>query len=1134
MRKIYSILGALLMGATSLFAQTNYTVTFSANVEMEKVQVKNLSSGKTKMLYSPDNVITLQKVKKQETPIASVDNPMFLQQTANNEVIVNMEKAGHLNLTLYSSNGSFIARYSNNVEAGQNAFQIGASSGVYMLVASANNQTASLKILLTQSTQPGILEVLTDKVEPMLKSLDDVITFDEGDEFSFTGYYKKQTDKKTMVITEDTEIIFNFIPLPTVVTSNAENVTSSTATVGGNVTADNGASITERGICWSTSKNPTITDSKITRGTELGEFSIELTSLFDNTTYYARAYAINNAGPTYGNVITFTTSQITMPTVSTLNATNVSINAATVGGEVIADNGATIIERGICWSTETITPTIDDNKEMCGTGIGIFSVSLSSLAGGKQYYVRAYAINKAGIAYGNWIKFETERSIPSVSTVSVDETTIAGIVMARNGYYVTECGICWATTTEPTIGDNKITSSLVPFNKTDAEGLFYVKPLLPEGKYYIRAYATNDIGTAYGETIPFTAKISPVAIKNGAINAVFPISDSTQIYISQGNLQYQASNKVWRFAEHQYDIIGQSYGGGRVESSTGWIDLFGWGTSGWNSGAYCYQPKCYSDENSNYYPGGNYKNNLTGNYENADWGVYNKISNGGNKIKMWRTLTSDEWTNLLSYGTVNRGLGRVNNVNGLILLPPNCTALPSGLTFTPKYFSYDENIYTTEEWSKMESIGAVFLPAAHRGYSSDYGYYWSSSAYNNNQAYNLYFQHNDVDKADRSDRSKVCSVRLIQDYLNITTNATNVTNTTAIVSGKIQYPKASDITERGICWATTSKPTIDDNKKTCGKGTGSFSIELSSLSENTTYYARSYAVTTGGISYGEMVSFTTRTPCVFKEVPFSVSNSTKIYFSPGNLQYKANTNTWCFAPNQYDKIGDANANISNDYDGWIDLFGWGTSGWNSGASAYQPYSISTRAGDYCPGRDYQNNLTDEYANADWGVYNKISNGGNQVRMWRTLTSDEWTYLLYKRSDAKKLWGMGTVCGICGLILLPDDWSTPSAIKFTSNSPASIYTYAANVYSQEEWNVMQSFGAVFLPAAGEREGTVVDDSGIYVNFGGYGNFGGYWSSSWAFSNEAVHLYFSGYGVYMSGNSLGNRGLGRSVRLVRDVE
>ena len=304
MRKIYSILGALLMGATSLFAQTNYTVTFSANVEMEKVQVKNLSSGKTKMLYSPDNVITLQKVKKQETPIASVDNPMFLQQTANNEVIVNMEKAGHLNLTLYSSNGSFIARYSNNVEAGQNAFQIGASSGVYMLVASANNQTASLKILLTQSTQPGILEVLTDKVEPMLKSLDDVITFDEGDEFSFTGYYKKQTDKKTMVITEDTEIIFNFIPLPTVVTSNAENVTSSTATVGGNVTADNGASITERGICWSTSKNPTITDSKITRGTELGEFSIELTSLFDNTTYYARAYAINNAGPTYGNVIT--------------------------------------------------------------------------------------------------------------------------------------------------------------------------------------------------------------------------------------------------------------------------------------------------------------------------------------------------------------------------------------------------------------------------------------------------------------------------------------------------------------------------------------------------------------------------------------------------------------------------------------------------------------------------------------------------------------------------------------------------------------------------------------------------------------------------------------------------------------
>ncbi|MBP5725116.1 MAG: hypothetical protein J6X18_16275, partial [Bacteroidales bacterium] len=116
---------------------------------------------------------------------------------------------------------------------------------------------------------------------------------------------------------------------------------------------------------------------------------------------------------------------------------------------------------------------------------------------------------------------------------------------------------------------------------------------------------------------------------------------------------------------------------------------------------------------------------------------------------------------------------------------------------------------------------------------------------------------------------------------------------------------------------------------------------------------------------------------------FSVSDSTKVYFSQGNLQYQASTGTWRFAEHQYDMIGSDNSNISSSYSGWIDLFGWGTSGWNSGANAYQPYSTSTSYSDYYPGGSYSNDLTGSYANADWGVYNKISNGGNSAGMWRT-------------------------------------------------------------------------------------------------------------------------------------------------------
>ena len=248
---------------------------------------------------------------------------------------------------------------------------------------------------------------------------------------------------------------------------------------------------------------------------------------------------------------------------------------------------------------------------------------------------------------------------------------------------------------------------------------------------------------------------------------------------------------------------------------------------------------------------------------------------------------------------------------------------------------------------------------------------------------------------------------------------------------------------------------------------------------------------------------------------FSVSDSTKVYFSQGNLQYQASTNTWRFAEHQYDMIGSDNSNISSSYSGWIDLFGWGTSGWNSGANAYQPYSTSTSYSDYYPGGSYSNDLTGSYANADWGVYNKISNGGNSAGMWRTLTNSEWYYLISGRAQAGRLMGQGRVNNVNGLILLPDGWETPSSVKFTYD-PGN---YSTNVYSLDEWAVMESYGAVFLPAAGYRRGTDVGDVGSY----GY-----YWSSS--ADGDAYYLFFVSYGVYTGS---GYRYDGLSVRLVQDV-
>ena len=165
---------------------------------------------------------------------------------------------------------------------------------------------------------------------------------------------------------------------------------------------------------------------------------------------------------------------------------------------------------------------------------------------------------------------------------------------------------------------------------------------------------------------------------------------------------------------------------------------------------------------------------------------------------------------------------------------------------------------------------------------------------------------------------------------------------------------------------------------------------------------------------------------------FSVSSTQKVYFSTGNLQYQASAGTWQFAENQYDVIGKDNSNISSTNAAFIDLFGWGTSGWENGVEAFQPYSTEYDYAKYYVGGSSENNLVGSYANADWGVYNSISNGGGKAGMWRTLTAEEWYYVIKDRKNAYDLYSVAKVNGVNGLILLPDNWTTPSSIEFINS------------------------------------------------------------------------------------------------------
>lgn len=290
-------------------------------------------------------------------------------------------------------------------------------------------------------------------------------------------------------------------------------------------------------------------------------------------------------------------------------------------------------------------------------------------------------------------------------------------------------------------------------------------------------------------------------------------------------------------------------------------------------------------------------------------------------------------------------------------------------------------------------------------------------------------------------------------------------------------------------------------------------------------------------------SFIEETPLSIKEngaikAAFSVAKDKKVYFSQGNLQYQASTNTWRFAENQWNFVGKCkstqyypnqpqdtgnvfvdgvrceNENISPTYNGWIDLFGWGTSGWESGAKAYQPYDTSTAKNDY-----YQGGATGNSANIDWGVHNPISNGGNEAGLWRLPTIMEWEYLLVSRPNYSEKRGAATVNGVKGLILLPDDWTLPEGLTFKSGMNNNDFKNCK--YTAEEWTKMEENGAVFLPLAGYRRGiSVIRNNGMYFS-ASYSEYG------------IEHVKFSETIIKIVA-SFSSPEIAISVRLVKDVE
>ncbi len=611
--------------------------------------------------------------------------------------------------------------------------------------------------------------------------------------------------------------------MPVVTTTELSAITSTTANSGGTLTNDGGSSVTARGVCWSTSQNPTITDSKTTNGTGSGSFTSAITGLFPGAIFYIRAYATNSIGTAYGNQVTVVAMAV-LPVMTTTAVSALTSTTATSGGNITNDGGSAVTARGICWSLNQ-NPTVADNKTTDGSGSGSFTGSISGLSPGSTYYIRAYATNSIGTVYGNQVTAAAAAILPvmttsAVSALTSNAATSGGNIISDGGAAVNARGICLSTKPNPTIADVITADGAGSGNFTSS-----ITGLTPGVTYYIRAYATNSIGTAYGNEVTTTVlSVLPLLATSSVTNITATTATCGGNIISNGGSAVTARGVCWSLNQNPTIADNKTSDGTGSGSFTSSITGLAPGST--------YYIRAYAINSVGTAYGDQVTKNtaailpaltttiVSGITSMAAASGGNITSDGGAAVTTRGVCWSTSPNPTIAGNKTTDGTGSGSFISFL-----------TGLTPGASYYirAYATNGIGTGYGNQETMTAAVTLPAL------------------------------------------------------TTTASTSITSTSVICGGNITSDGGSAVTARGVCWSTSANPTTDNSKTTNATGSGSFTSSVTELNPGTVYYIKAYATNSIGTAYGNQVTLTTTAilPSITSTAVTSLTSTSAI--SGGNI-----------------------------------------------------------------------------------------------------------------------------------------------------------------------------------------------------------------------------------------------------------